>query len=205
MPEFPIREVRDPRALRAIAHPLRLRILEAVALRGPATATEIAELVAESPANCSWHLRQLARYGFVEEAGGGTGRQRPWRAVVEGRRWGVGEEEPELARAGDEAAEVLLELEHRALREWLRHRRQESPEWRDAATYNQAMGWCTPEELQELNDEINKLFSRYLHRLTDPASRPPGARPVRLIGWGVPAVRHEEASAIPTPEDPRDA
>jgi DNA-binding IclR family transcriptional regulator len=47
----------------------------------PATATQLAERVGESPANCSWHLRQLARYGFVEEAGGGTGREGPWRPV----------------------------------------------------------------------------------------------------------------------------
>src|SRR4030088_3589210 len=69
----------DPRALRALAHPLRLRLLELLVLRGPMTATEAADLLGESPANCSFHLRTLAKYGYVEEAGGGRGRQRPWR------------------------------------------------------------------------------------------------------------------------------
>lgn len=66
-------------ALRALTHPARQRLLKALAAAGTATATELAGHVGESPANCSWHLRQLARYGFVTEAGGGSGRQRPWR------------------------------------------------------------------------------------------------------------------------------
>src|SRR5690242_3347027 len=124
MSEFPIRDVRDPRVLRAVAHPLRLRLLEVIALRGPVTATELAEEVGESPANCSWHLRQLARYGFIVEAGGGHGRQRPWRLVPEGHRWGEGTETPELARAGDAAAEVIFDAEYQALRRWQASRRQ---------------------------------------------------------------------------------
>src|SRR2546423_11325721 len=88
MADFEHRELRDPRALRAMAHPVRLRLMEELLIRGPATATELAERVGENPANCSWHLRQLAKYGFVEEAGGGTGRQRPWQIVPKGQRWG---------------------------------------------------------------------------------------------------------------------
>jgi DNA-binding transcriptional ArsR family regulator len=79
---------RDPRRLRAIAHPLRLRILDVMALCGPLTATEVAALVGHSPANCSWHLRQLARYGFITEAGDGSGRRRPWRMAGEACRSG---------------------------------------------------------------------------------------------------------------------
>jgi DNA-binding transcriptional ArsR family regulator len=71
--------VNDLLALRALTHPVRQRLLRTLAGAGRATATELAERVGESPANCSWHLRQLARYGFVTEAGGGAGRQRPWR------------------------------------------------------------------------------------------------------------------------------
>lgn len=171
-----------------MAHPLRLRILETLTLYGPATATEIAERVGESPANCSWHLRQLARYGFIEEAGGGTGRQRPWQIVLEAHRFGNGEEEPELAQAGDAVTDVLLDMEVQALREWLRRRRAESPQWRDAGFLNQAIGWCTAEELTEIQAEIAGILSRYAQRITDPASRPSGARPVRFIAWGVPAL-----------------
>lgn len=69
----------DLLALRALTHPVRQRLLRALSRAGRATATQLAGQIGESPANCSWHLRQLARYGFVTEAGGGAGRQRPWR------------------------------------------------------------------------------------------------------------------------------
>ena len=58
-----------------MAHPVRLRLLAELADLGQATATELAERTGESPANCSWHLRQLARYGFIEEAESGAGRR----------------------------------------------------------------------------------------------------------------------------------
>jgi DNA-binding transcriptional ArsR family regulator len=187
MIELPHHVVRDPLALRAMAHPARLRILEELAFGGPATATELADRVGESPANCSWHLRQLARYGYVEEAGGGTGRQRPWRIVVETRQWGTGEETPELARAGDAVSEVVFGAEYEALRGWQARRRTEPTEWRDAAFAVQSMGWLTVEELNELSDEIRRLLLRYVHRVGEPDSRPPGSRPVRFAAWGVPA------------------
>lgn len=188
MPEPPARNITDADTLRALAHPLRLRILDAVALHGPLTATEVAERVGESPANCSWHLRQLARYGFVTEAGGGTGRQRPWRLVTDGHRWGEGEESPALAQAGDAALLALLELEHRKLRDWLAVRRQHSPAWRDADFLHQFIGWYTADELRDLKAELSAVLGRHLNRLTDPAARPPGSRPVRLLAWAVPDV-----------------
>ncbi|MEU8262732.1 helix-turn-helix domain-containing protein [Micromonospora sp. NPDC048999] len=188
MPEQQPREITDVDTLRALAHPLRLRILNTVGLYGPLTATEVAERVGESPANCSWHLRQLAKYGFVTEAGGGTGRQRPWRLVTEGHRWGEGEQSPELARAGDAATHVLLDLEYRKLRDWLAVRRQESSVWRDAGFFNQSIGWYTADELAEMKQEIGSLFGRHLDRISDPAARPAGSRPVRLMAWGVPEV-----------------
>ena len=73
--------IRDPRALRALAHPVRLAILERLQGEGPATATELGEVVGISPSAASYHLRSLARFGLVDDAGGGTGRNRPWRSV----------------------------------------------------------------------------------------------------------------------------
>ena len=89
------RELTDPRAMRAMAHPVRLALMEALNDAGTLTATEAAERVGESPSNCSFHLRQLAKYGFVEEAEGGTGRQRPWRAVHAGMRFTDVQEDPD--------------------------------------------------------------------------------------------------------------
>ena len=73
------RALTDPRAIRALAHPVRIALLEALAREGPLTATEAAELLTDSPGNMSWHLQTLAKYGYVEEADGGVGRRRPWR------------------------------------------------------------------------------------------------------------------------------
>ena len=74
-----MRRVDDAATMRAIAHPVRLALLEALGRHGPLTATEAAEIIGESPSACSFHLRMLAKYGLVEDAGGGTGRRRPWR------------------------------------------------------------------------------------------------------------------------------
>ena len=68
-----IREITDARTLRALSHPVRLALIEQLTIGGPMTATEVGELIGESPTTCSFHLRQLAKYGFVEEAGGGKG------------------------------------------------------------------------------------------------------------------------------------
>ena len=81
MPGNPVR-LTDPKMMRALAHPARIAIWLHIGLRGPATATECAEVAGLSPSACSYHLRTLARYGFVEEdrASAADGRERPWRA-----------------------------------------------------------------------------------------------------------------------------
>jgi len=77
-------QLTDPRMMRALAHPARIAIWQFLGLEGPATATECAEVAGLSPSACSYHLRTLARYGFVAEdlASAADGRQRPWRATV---------------------------------------------------------------------------------------------------------------------------
>src|ERR1700730_15563204 len=90
----------DPRALRAYAHPVRMALVGLLRTEGPLTATRGAELLGESSGTCSFHLRQLARYGLVEEAGGGTGREKPWRATTTSTAWdATGGGPPETAAA----------------------------------------------------------------------------------------------------------
>jgi len=90
-----LRKITDARTLRALAHPVRIALFEELSLGGAMTATEIGEQIGESPTTCSFHLRQLAKYGFVEEAGGGTGRSRP---LVHGQaRGGVPPDDPQHA------------------------------------------------------------------------------------------------------------
>jgi DNA-binding transcriptional ArsR family regulator len=187
-PTWNTRELRDPAELRALTHPARLRILEALAIRGPSTATELAELVDESPANCSWHLRQLARYRYIEEAGGGTGRQRPWKIVPRGHTWADRAEpaEPDLALAEDAATEIVVDREYAALREWINRRHVEPAEWRAPSLLVQNVAFLTPDELADLGRALSDVIIAHPERLADPAARPPGARPVRLMVWGFP-------------------
>src|SRR5579863_6253057 len=90
----------DPRALRGYAHPVRMKLVGLLRTEGPLTATQAAELLGESSGTCSFHLRQLAKYGLVEEAAGGTGREKPWRATAQRTRVPVSTDDPEVAAAG---------------------------------------------------------------------------------------------------------
>src|SRR4051794_16627993 len=84
-PGAPVRHI-DARSLRGLAHPLRMRMLELLKLDGPATSTRLAERLGENTGTVSWHLRQLAEHGFIEEVvGRGTRRERWWQAVTERR------------------------------------------------------------------------------------------------------------------------
>src|SRR6202044_4226332 len=93
--EHETRKITDAQTLRALAHPVRIAIFEQLAFGGAMTATEIGQQIGESPTTCSFHLRQLAKYGFVEEAGGGKGRARPWRATNIGYRYRETSDDPE--------------------------------------------------------------------------------------------------------------
>ena len=93
------RRLQDPRELAALAHPVRLGIMELLTVSGPLTATELADRLDETPANCSWHLRKLAEHHFVEEAGGGIGRQRPWKVRSIGLAWDESDASPGQVRA----------------------------------------------------------------------------------------------------------
>src|SRR5258708_10398512 len=75
-----IKRITDPKALRALAHPIRMSLIGLLRTEGPLTATRAAELLGESSASCSFHLRQLAQYGMAEEAPGGQRTERPWQA-----------------------------------------------------------------------------------------------------------------------------
>jgi DNA-binding transcriptional ArsR family regulator len=176
-------EVTDPRVMRALAHPVRLALLEALAHHGPLTATQAAEKVGESPSNCSFHLRQLAKAGFVEEAEGGKGRQRPWKAVRTGMRFTDVQEDPETARAAGTLTQVFQDRWLGRAREGLQRRQYEPEEWRRVTGTDQMTLYVTPEEMQELNDEMLEIVLRYRERIADRSKRPEGSRPIELVSF----------------------
>jgi DNA-binding transcriptional ArsR family regulator len=180
-------EVSDPRALRALAHPLRMRLLRVLSLEGELTATEAAERVGESPASCSFHLRQLAKYGFVEEAERGPGRRRPWRRVGTGMRFELVHDDPERTEAASALAGVLREGYLERIRHAAERFHSLPPEWQAVTGHSDSVLYLTPEELKEIDGEVLALLRRHRERIEDPSKRPEGSRPVEVLLFAHPA------------------
>src|SRR4051794_5905193 len=155
------RELTDPKAMRALAHPIRLQLLEELADAGTLTATEAAERLGESPANTSFHLRQLAKYGYVEEAEGGTGRRRPWKRKHLGMRFTEVHGDPETAAAARELSRVFSNRYLARAEKGLVENRALPEEWRKVLGWNQMGLYLTPDEVSTLDDAILDLMYQY--------------------------------------------
>jgi DNA-binding transcriptional ArsR family regulator len=178
--ELPRRHLTDPRELRALSHPVRLALLELLDLEGPLTATEAGERLGESPANASFHLRTLAKYGYVQEAPGGRGRQRPWqvvRGVQEIREQELG---PEARVAAEAFSELLYDRHTRRRRAWIATRGDYPGEWRDAGGEMTGLFHLTAAELHDLGEQILALASPYAEREMA-GERPEGSLPVAVL------------------------
>lgn len=174
-----LRKVSDARTLRALAHPVRVALIEELTVYGAMTATELGERIGETPTTCSFHLRQLAKYGFVEEAGGGKGRARPWRMTSIGMD--IAGEDAEAQIASDAVTRVFRERSFARYQEWQRTKAAYPREWRKAATDSQFVSYATADELHQLTDEVHALLERFHDRLEDPSKRPPGSLPVETV------------------------
>jgi predicted ArsR family transcriptional regulator len=171
----------DPRALRAYAHPVRMRLIGLLRTEGPLTATRAADLLGESSGTCSFHLRQLAKYGLVEEAEGGTGREKPWRATTTSTAWDTtGDSTPEMAAATSLLSTVVAEQYFEQLVRGLEARAGEPAEWQRAAMLGDRLLYVTPAELEELSGRMREMLDEYVERDLRPELRPAGAR---LISW----------------------
>jgi predicted ArsR family transcriptional regulator len=171
----------DPRALRAYAHPVRMRLIGLLRTEGPLTATRAADLLGESSGTCSFHLRQLAKYGLVEEAEGGTGREKPWRATTTSTAWDTtGDSTPEMAAAASLLSTVVAEQYFEQLARWLEARAGEAAEWQRAAMLGDRLLYVTPAELEELSGRMREMLDEYVERDLRPELRPADAR---LISW----------------------
>lgn len=183
------RQLTDAKEMRALAHPVRVALLEFLSREGPLTATEAGELLGESPANCSFHLRTLAKHGFVEEAPGGTGRQRPWRRVTLGHSFALDNDEAEVSVAAHELARHFESRARQRREAWDATRGSFSKTWRDASFAFDGLTYLTPDELHAVNGEILAIVDRYAERLTDRSTRPEGSGPVSLVASGHPLPR----------------
>ena len=176
------RVLRDPRALRALAHPLRIELLGRLRAQGPATATMLGEAVGESPASASYHLRQLGAHGLVEEVPGrGSGRERWWRAAEPSTHVDAGAFADEQTRtaATAMAAASLRDGTRIALRFLDAAERGEvDAQWLDAALLDDTPIHATPDELRDLGRRMAALLEPYLRPAA--AERPEGSRPCHV-------------------------
>jgi DNA-binding transcriptional ArsR family regulator len=203
------RAIRDVPSLQALAHPTRLALLEAIGLTGAMTATQASAAVGESPTACAYHLRMLGRLGFVEEAGGGRGRQRPWRLVPAGVSFDEDSDDPAVAAAAGALSQVLLEKFIANIRRFALARPSYPREVREATDTVQLAVHLTPHEAGRLRDELIAVLTRHAHleRLGDAAQRPAGSYPFEIIAFthvlNVPGLTPGAIGAQPPPPPQR--
>lgn len=187
----------DLDGLKALAHPLRVQIIEALSTYGEQTASGLAERLGESSGATSYHLRQLEKHGYVREvAGRGTGRERWWERIPGPIH--LGSAELDETEAGRAASRVIM-------REWLHHREAGlrdvierghevlAPHWREALALQSASVHVTAEQLEKLNHDIVDLIIAFAreHR----GQRVAGSRPVHLQYYAYPVLDGEEIPA----------
>jgi predicted ArsR family transcriptional regulator len=185
MPEGVV-QLTDPRALRAVAHPTRLKLIALLRRLGPLTATQAGERIGESPSGCSFHLRSLAQWGLVEEAGGGRGRERPWQATANGHAWASRGPSEEVDEAGDLLTRVVVERWFEEAIAWVDRRHEDTHEWSEAAIVEDRMIAVTPAELDDIDRRIGEILDPYMRRVGHPEGQPEGARTAIFIQLGFP-------------------
>lgn len=162
----------SPNARRALPdHPIRVALLDLLAETGTVTSTQAAARLGHSSGLCSFHLRQLARHGLIEEAPHfpGRGGPRPWRL-----RW----EQP--ATAPDGFTALTRDLEDAAYRRHLAEREQGPAQWRHDESFS-AVVHLTPAETAQLGAAVRRLLADFRERDEHPAARPADAVPVAVV------------------------
>ncbi|MFE7505863.1 ArsR/SmtB family transcription factor [Promicromonospora sp. NPDC057488] len=191
-----------PEAVKVLAHPLRSRLLGALRVGGPATATTLADALSTNTGATSYHLRKLESVGLVADTGDGTGKQRLWRAATSSHSW----ERSELAHDED-ATTALGWLERDYLRlfttdfgHWLDVAEAWPADWQDATGQGDAWVTVNPEQLQAIRREIDAVLERY--RDAEPA---PDARRVHFWQAAFP-LEPDDVPGVGTPGEasPRD-
>jgi DNA-binding transcriptional ArsR family regulator len=153
-------EVTDVAALRALSHPLRTRILSILRLEGEATASQLGRRMGESSGSTSYHVRQLARFGLVEEAPNRASRRdRIWRAShattsIDPQLFGSG---PERAALDEFSARQLERIGDQS-RRWVAHRADADPAWVSAAGLSDWTVRLSPEACAELSERLADLL-----------------------------------------------
>ncbi len=176
----------DAAALKTLAHPLRSRLLSALRVGGPATATDLAATLGTNSGATSYHLRRLEAVGLVADTGDGEGKRRLWRAATESHQW-----EPSDFAGDDDAESALGWLQRdysRHLGEryerWLDVESAWPVDWRDAMGMDDSWVVATPDQARALRQELDDVVARY-----------------RRVGQGNPSARRVAVYAVMYPVD----
>ena len=175
------KRITDPKALRALAHPLRWQLIDLIGSEGTATATRCAEVLGESVASCSYHLGMLAKYGYIEEVPDRTGREKPWRLISERQDLSSTGLDSEGQLASEAATEVFLDHEFARTRQRYRRAALEPKQWQPSLIGESV--WLTEEDYAAAKEELFAVLERYRRDrdLLDPSLRPAGSREARLF------------------------
>ncbi len=168
MAEKPVPEIRDVGTLRAIAHPIRSKLLALLRYEGPATASELGRRLDESSGSTSYHLRQLARYGFVEEDPEQPNkRDKRWRAAYRITSWSrasfAGDSEGRQISDALERRQLLSAVDH--FQRWFASRDERDPRWDEVGGAYDDLLRLTPSQVAALSADLMAVFARYR---TDP-------------------------------------
>jgi DNA-binding transcriptional ArsR family regulator len=184
-------EISDPKAIRALAHPLRLDLLDLLVATGPATAAQCGRILRVSQASCSFHLRQLAKYGFVEDAGPGSDRrERLWRMP-----------DPRIRLPGGDAVtrqfhQVVVERAMQEILDYGGRADADSPEWQGTGGPIRGIALVSAAEAAEIRAKWKELLEPYFARAVGGGLRlQPGQRYLRyfMAGTPLPALDQEDA------------
>ncbi|MFF7334803.1 helix-turn-helix domain-containing protein [Streptomyces sp. NPDC008150] len=178
-------EITDPKAMRALAHPVRLAILERLQRHGPATATQLSPDVGATPSVTSWHLRHLAGFGLVRDAERGEDRrERRWEAVARGFRLDMPQDGEGMSAARALSRQMFARTAGVPQRWETETEPELSPEWRRLAGVANTGVVVTADELAAIEDAFERVIAPFVTR--DPSDRPSDARTVRLLRYYLP-------------------
>ena len=208
-PRAGLRKLSGVQELRALAHPLRIALLELLGLEGAFTATEASKVIGGTPANAAYHLRTLAKHGYVVEAEGGVGRERPWRIAGVGMSFSDDDSDPAVTSAAGALEAVLAERWFSRAKFYRDHRASYPAEVRQVSGTSQFVMYGTTAEIEEAQNTLLAALTRFQDRITDPSLRPEGAvayefivstHPIDLASFA-PAGEDEEDDADTEPEN----
>jgi DNA-binding transcriptional ArsR family regulator len=178
--------LQDSRDIRALAHPARMAIIDALGSGEELTSTECATLTGLSPSATAYHLKLLERYGFAEPAPARSdGRERPWRATGHGPRVDLEPSTPAGAAAAAAVALAFFDRSREVAREFIASEHEEPEEWQDVASLATPDLWLTAEETRELTAALGAVVEPYRGR----RNRTEGSRRVRVMNVVVPYRR----------------